>query len=665
MYQKPVYYMCDFETTVYTGQERTDVWAAAIVQFYTEDVEIFGSIDSFLSHVLNIDGHLICYFHNLKFDGAFIINYLLHQPDWVQAYDQVEDKALGEFRREKDMQNNSYSYIISDMGNWYNIKLKHNDRIIEFRDSYKMLPFSVKDIGKSFGTKHKKLDMEYEGVRFPNCIITDEEKEYIKNDVLVVKEAMEIALNDGHNKTTIGSCCLQEFKKDYAYIIYKDMFPNLYDAMMPYEEPMTQDAFVRKSYRGGWCYVVPEKANKVINRHGITLDVNSLYPSMMHSESGNYYPVGIGCYRKHILRTELELNELLKLKPEDDYWFIHFKCRFFIKEGMLPTVQIKNNVCYSGKEWLKTSDVYDRTTGKYARTWIDRFGEEHDTKVEMTMTCTDFKLFLEHYYVSDLELIDSLHFRTEIGIFDEYIDRWKEVKLNSKGAKRTLAKLFLNNLYGKMAASMDSSFKVAYLKEDGSNGFYTVYDAHKKPGYIPVGSAITSYARNFTIRAAQKNYHGPNKAGFIYADTDSIHCDTTVKQIKGVKIHDKNFCCWKCEGEWDKAIFVRPKTYIEHITKEDDTELENPYYSVKCAGMPEVCKKKFIDTVEGRFPDPAELDDDNKQFYYEYVDGEYKPINREIRDFTYGIAVPGKLAPVQYPGGVVLEETWYVMRTGI
>jgi hypothetical protein len=72
---------------------------------------------------------------------------------------------------------------------------------------------------------------------------------------------------------------------------------------------------------------------------------------------------------------------------------------------------------------------------------------------------------------------------------------------------RTLAKLFLNNLYGKMASSTNSSFKVAVTKEDGSIGYLNAVEHDKKPGYIPIGSAITSYARNFTIRAAQANYH--------------------------------------------------------------------------------------------------------------------------------------------------------------
>ena len=57
----------------------------------------------------------------------------------------------------------------------------------------------------------------------------------------------------------------------------------------------------------------------------------------------------------------------------------------------------------------------------------------------------------------DFEILDGCYFNSAIGIFDRYIEKYKKIKLESKGAKRELAKLFLNNLYGKMASSTDSS----------------------------------------------------------------------------------------------------------------------------------------------------------------------------------------------------------------
>ena len=121
-----------------------------------------------------------------------------------------------------------------------------------------------------------------------------------------------------------------------------------------------------------------------------------------------------------------------------------------------------------------------------------------------------------------------------------------------------------------MASSPNSSFKIAFLGEDNTLHFKTIEEYHKKPGYIPIGSAITSYARDFTIRAAQKNYYGPDKDGFIYADTDSLHINLPIEKIKGVKLSDTEFCHWKLECTWDEAIYVRQKTYIEKIDGEYD-----------------------------------------------------------------------------------------------
>ena len=275
------------------------------------------------------------------------------------------------------------------------------------------------------------------------------------------------------------------------------------------------------------------------------------------------------------------------------------------------------------------------------------------TKVELTLTQTDYYLFMEHYNVTELEYLDGCYFRAEMGLFDEYIEKYKTIKLNSKGAMRELAKLFLNNLYGKMAASTDSSFKVAYLKENGVVGFYPVLANDKEPGYIPIGSAITSYARNFTIRAAQKNYHGKDKPGFIYADTDSIHCDLPPEQIEGITVHDKNFCCWKLESCWDKGWFVRQKTYIEHVTHEDCKPIDTPYYNLKCAGMPQKCKDIFISCVAG-IADKSKFSDEDLKFIEE------NPMN--LTDFKQGLIVPGKLLPTRIHGGILLKETPYEMR---
>lgn len=640
--------MGDFETTVYEGQLNTEVWASAIVEMGTEDVAILHSIDETFKYLVNLNSNIVCYFHNLKFDGSFWLDYLLVQQQFTQAVEQLgEQENEVKWLDDKYMQNKTFKYSISDKGQWYNMKVKINQHIIEFRDSLKLLPFSVKRIGESFKTKHKKLDMEYKGFRYAGCTITDEEKQYICNDVLVVKEALEFMFSEGHSKLTIGACCLSEYKQDWQGD-YKVMFPNLYEVPIDkdlYGYPSLGD-YVRRSYKGGWCYLVRGKENKIFT-NGTTADVNSLYPSMMHSESGNVYPVGGARMWKGNFIPEEALDK-------NKYYFVRVRTRFYLKEGYLPFIQIKGSWLYKGTEALESSDVLNPVDGKYYRYYIDLDGNKRDTRVTMTLTCTDYVLFREHYNVADFEILDGAYFYAEKGIFDHYIDKYKKIKLESKGAMRELAKLFLNNLYGKMASSVDSSFKYAYIKDDKTVGFMAVNESDKIPGYIPVGSAITSYARNFTIRAAQKNYYGKDKRGFIYADTDSIHCDLEPEKIKGITVHDKNFCCWKLESCWDEAIFVRQKTYIEHVTKENLESVPEPFYNVKCAGMPDKCKNLFLKSMEG-------VDADELENYTE-EEQDFLSEKRSILDFKVGLKVPGKLLPRRIRGGIVLVDTTYEMR---
>ena len=491
--------------------------------------------------------------------------------------------------------------------------------------------------------------MEYTGYRYAGCEITEEEQKYIANDVLVVKEALEILALEGHDKITIGSCCLEEFKKTYSEDEYQMLFPNLMNVEINeklFGSPNVEK-YIRRSYKGGWCYLVKGKERKV-KKKGTTADVNSLYPSMMSSESGNEFPYGLPTFWK----GDFIPNEALQ---EHRYYFVRVKTRFYIKKDKLPFIQIKNSYMYKGTEALTTSDYKDPRDGNYYTHYTDIHGVRHDTRLTLTLTMTDYQLLKDHYNLVDFEILDGCWFKSVSGLFDEYMEKYKKQKMTSVGAPRQLAKLFLNNLYGKFASSDDSSFKKAFVREDGAIGFIGIEAHEKEVGYIPIGSAITSYARNFTIRAAQKNYHGVNERGFIYADTDSIHCDLEPDEIEGITVHPTNFCCWALESCWDEGIFVRQKTYIEHVTHKDLEPVEKPYYDVKCAGMPEKSKDLFVASMIGMTDEQEEKWSEDEKKWCE--------TKRTLNDFDIGLEIPfGKLRPKRIKGGCLLVETKYKMR---
>lgn len=640
-------YSADLETTVYEGQTSTEAWASALVALDSDEPLVFHSLRDTLDYLDTQDEDAVLYYHNLKFDGNFWLSFLLHEMHFKQGLiDNHSKDSKPYFKDKKDLNNKEVIYLISSMGQWYTITFKYKGHLYTLKDSLKLLPFTLKEIGKAFKTEHQKLDMEYEGYRYAGCEITPEEMQYIKNDVLVLKEALNIMFAEGHNKLTIGSCCLAEYKKivgSYDWSVFFprldtiDIDPELYGAS-------TADEYIRNAYRGGWCYLVKGCSGKTYT-NGTTADVNSLYPSMMHSQSGNVYPLGKPNFWKgsEIPRQALAPNK---------YYFIRIRCRFYLKHGKLPFIQIKHNFRYKATEMLETSDVYNKKDGSYYSQYYDSQGNLQNTIVELTLTKTDFILLREHYDLYDFEILDGCWFFADKGIFDNYIDKYKKIKMENKGAKRTEAKLFLNNLYGKMATSTISSFKYAVEQEDGSLGYKVVAEQDKDPVYIPVGAAITSYSRNFTIRAAQQNFYGADKKGFKYADTDSIHCDLVPDEIKGIKVSDTEFCCWKLEAQWDIAKFIRQKTYVEHVTHEDLKPIEKPYYNIKCAGMPESCKNLLLSSMGER-----EATKKEKEKYEEFL-----KTKRTLDDFKIGLKIPSKLIPKTIKGGVILAETEFTMR---
>lgn len=240
------------------------------------------------------------------------------------------------------------------------------------------------------------------------------------------------------------------------------------------------------------------------------LDVNSLYPSVMYSEK---IPIGepiifSGQYKEDIIYN-LYIQKLT--------------CAFRLKKNKIPCIQIKNmRSSFYGTEYLTSSE------NKYGVLEI----------VDLTLTSVDLKLFFEQYDVFDLTFNGGYKFRSKTGIFNDYIDKWIEVKkqatLDKNYGKRTLAKLMLNSLYGKLATSLKATGKNPYLEDDIVK--YEIGEEKEKRGiYIPAGCFITAYARNKTIRTCQSimdysiKKYGENR--YIYSDTDSIHCLLTKEEL--------------------------------------------------------------------------------------------------------------------------------------
>ena len=79
-------FTADFETSTWQTDE-TFVWAFALCEIGNEDNIIIGNnIDDFMKYVEHLPNSEIL-FHNLKFDGEFIIYYLL-----THGFSVVQDR---------------------------------------------------------------------------------------------------------------------------------------------------------------------------------------------------------------------------------------------------------------------------------------------------------------------------------------------------------------------------------------------------------------------------------------------------------------------------------------------------------------------------------------------------------------------------------------------
>ena len=165
-------YSADLETTVYEGQDHTEAWSSAIVSLDSDEPLVHHSLAETLDYLDQQDEDAILYYHNLKFDGNFWLSFLLTQMDFKQGLDKYDDGTV-KFKDRKELKEREVIYSISSMGQWYTITFKYHGHLYTLKDSLKLMPFKLSEIGKAFNTEHRKLDMEYEGYRYAGCEITD------------------------------------------------------------------------------------------------------------------------------------------------------------------------------------------------------------------------------------------------------------------------------------------------------------------------------------------------------------------------------------------------------------------------------------------------------------------------------------------------------------
>jgi hypothetical protein len=524
-----------------TGRVR--VWSWAIAPLDGPEVYTGTTIETYFEKAAELGG--IHWFHNLRFDGAFIDAYLCDAPPLGLGMESGEWMP-------RQVPQGSFGALISDQGAHYSRYIHLPDgRRFEVRDSLKKFPnTTVAALAGMYGAEVGKGEIDYTAERPVGYMPTEEEWDYITRDVDILRTALRFAEAIGNTALTIGGDAMTEYRATMAHGRFRTIFPEL---------DRDLDDWIRRAYRGGWTYVNPRYQGQMLDGEGSVWDVNSMYPAVMRQSS---FPVGLPV-RLAPGQTELKgyphtiVGALIDAR---------------IKPGRLPMIQVKHDSRYN------PVDYQTEVMG------VEWFGTE-----------VDWRLLLDQYDVEIHEWIAGFAFRGIPGLFNRYIDKWMEVKEKSTGGMRTQAKFQLNNLWGRFAINPLRGGRLPTIGANGAIKYERTPQVYDKPCYTPVGVWTTSYGRDRVIRAAQS--FGDR---FLAADTDSTHVlerenpgdvqvtverdgETFTRWVPpGFETHDTRLGAWKLEARFDQATYLRAKAYAERIVLPDgEREVE-----AHVAGLP-------------------------------------------------------------------------------
>lgn len=526
--------VADFETT---KDARVWFWDMCYINDYRHESGV--SIASFLSNILYNKFSCInyVYFHNLGFDGEFIISVLLSVGFKSILYNE-------------DPKGKCFKLLSSSKGTLYSIEVfipdeENSFRGVKFLDSAKIIPVSVEDIAVKCNMSIKKLEIDYDKERREEYVPTEEEIQYCRNDTEIVARILNKAISSGMRGITIGSCALNEFKLFLKYpelrgvsgsrgIDIRNKFPKLDKEV---------DRIIRYSYKGGLIYLNDKFKNCLLS-DGIILDINSMYPYFLCI---NPVPYGIP--------VEFEG----KYEYDSTY-------PLYIQE-----------VCMTGR--LKEDGV-PCLSSRGDDTYLDGEILEEFKMLVLTATSYELEMVLDNYDIEEIDYIRGLKFRSMPGndpyknIFTSYVVKYYSIKsgINTESGEvnevdRLIAKLMLNNLIGKFATKSEKGTVIIDDKTQ-SRHWDESYDTGYEPfSYPAVPAFVNSAARKYLVECIRKS-----KDRFIYCDTDSVHL--IGKEVPSWATIGKNLGVFKLEAEFYRARYLKQKCYAYSVRSDlGDTDI--------------------------------------------------------------------------------------------
>lgn len=541
-------YVADFETTdsdrLYkidnTGAEiyYQRVWLAGYKNLETMKSTYFTNIDEFMQDILGRKNNTNTEyaFHNLKFDGSYIIPWLFDN-----GYVVSEGKP----------QAGQFSVLVDERNNWYNVIIQPTKRRkVTLWDSAKLFPSALEYLPDIYSTPTKKIreDQDFYTKRRPEDYTPDErDLTYFENDLQVPAETLNrhIELYGLRFKKTQASQAFYNFEQTFK--AWRWRFPALDNET---------DELIRPAYWGGISYAQPDRAGK--DYYGVlSYDINSSYPD----KAANYkLPYG------------QPVSEFGEGKSPDmsKFWVAEAIVEFKLKKDCLPCIPSK---AISEGRPLE----------------VDKWVDDSKGGVKMSFSNIDYGTIMQSYDFKVIRWKWSIHWAWKVQKeVAKFVNKNNENKVkysdlarktddvHKKIEYKTIAnrsKIDNNSFYGKFGEEVIKRGKTPHPEEDEEGNGDIVWKVDREDEaseynrkFLPVAIAITAWGRRQLVEMA--NALGEH---FLYCDTDSVHfikeggkekIDKLVKSGK-IEVHPTKLGAWDYEGEYTRGRFLRAKCYME------------------------------------------------------------------------------------------------------
>lgn len=576
-------FFCDLETTTidtdyFKRYNDTCLNVGYIENWNNANGFYFTKFNDLFNYFWNYSKSCYVYFHNLSFDGDFILKWLAKSNYKCVNYEQVERNHEFGFLRQL---NKIYGIDVCLNGKNKNL-IK-----ISFRCSLNILSSSIEALGKSVGIE------KYENIENVDTFYNVEPKQnvndypkqyldYLKRDVQIAKKATQMFDNELMNFLKIKKIHLRWYNKytigSIAYQLQKNYIRKFRNVKRGFKCSNETYQLASNYYFGGFCEFNPNVQNQVVHcPNGLGLDINSAHPNSMTK----MLPYG-------------ELINFKDAQPDTRHLvFLELKIK-------LATAKYDNVPCLIN--WNKINKV-DNSLNRYV------------------LQLSNFKCF---YLEQEFETLKKFYNFYDVKVINKYWikageflktytnDLYQFKQMHSKNNQKALAntyKILLNSSYGKHATRQiynefyicknkqeyDRLLKLgSFLKNDKKFVVNECNDLIKLPNiYILkitpelddskvfyhklIAATITAYTRikilNTILLLDPEN--------FLYTDTDSIYLkDYDMEKVKPL-LDDYKLGYWKIEKTFNKFIVAGAKCYVYF----DNTEQEPKNVGMTYSGI--------------------------------------------------------------------------------